>query len=110
MQRRVDLMVSEGIEFQTGVTIGKDISASQLLDDFDAVVLCLGSTWPRDLTIPGTVVSCHDVDCDIDELSPVHITHVSGLGSRCEYAMSCVDGRTCSQPVFTRSTNVNHQP
>jgi len=49
----VDLMVSEGIEFQTGVTIGKDISATQLMDDFDAVVLCLGSTWPRDLTIPG---------------------------------------------------------
>jgi len=49
----VDLMVSEGIEFQTGVTIGKDILAGQLLDDFDAVVLCLGSTWPRDLNIPG---------------------------------------------------------
>ena len=49
----MDLMVSEGIEFQTGVTIGKDISAGQLLDDFDAIVLCLGSTWPRDLTIPG---------------------------------------------------------
>jgi len=63
VQRRVDLMVSEGIEFQTGVTIGKDISATQLLDDFDAIVLCLGSTWPRDLTIPGT---CHD-DVDIVE-------------------------------------------
>jgi len=48
-------MVSEGIEFQTGVTIGKDISATQLMDDFDAVVLCLGSTWPRDLTIPGII-------------------------------------------------------
>ena len=54
VQRRVDLLVSEGIEFQTGVTVGKDISARQLLDDFDAVVLCLGSTWPRDLNIPGT--------------------------------------------------------
>ena len=54
VQRRVDLLVSEGIEFQTGVTIGKDITAKQLLDDFDAVVLCLGSTWPRDLSIPGT--------------------------------------------------------
>jgi len=53
VQRRVELLVSEGIEFQTGVTIGKDISARQLLDDFDAVVLCLGSTWPRDLNIPG---------------------------------------------------------
>jgi len=45
--------VSEGIEFQTGVVIGKDITTDQLLDDFDAIVLCLGSTWPRDLNIPG---------------------------------------------------------
>ena len=53
MKRRVDLMVAEGIEFVTGVTIGKDISARMLIDDFDAVVLCLGSTWPRDINIPG---------------------------------------------------------
>lgn len=46
-------MVAEGIEFVTGVTIGKDITARQLLDDYDAVALCLGSTWPRDLSIPG---------------------------------------------------------
>jgi len=56
VQRRVDLLVSEGIEFQTGVTVGKDISARQLLDDFDAVVLCMGSTWPRDLNIPGMIL------------------------------------------------------
>ena len=62
VQRRVDLLVSEGIEFQTGVTIGKDISAVQLLDDFDAVALCLGSTWPRDLRIPGTPL-CTMVIC-----------------------------------------------
>jgi glutamate synthase (NADPH/NADH) len=53
VKRRVDLMVAEGIEFQTGVTIGKDITARQLLDDYDAIVLCMGSTWPRDLNIPG---------------------------------------------------------
>lgn len=53
VKRRIDLMVAEGIEFVTGVTIGKDITARQLLDDYDAVALCLGSTWPRDLSIPG---------------------------------------------------------
>ena len=57
MKRRVDLMVAEGIEFQTGVTIGKDITARQLLDDYDAIVLCMGSTWPRDLNIPGRLTS-----------------------------------------------------
>ena len=46
-------MVAEGIEFQTGVQVGKDIAMQQLLDFNDAVLLCLGSTWPRDLNIPG---------------------------------------------------------
>lgn len=53
VQRRIDLMVAEGIEFQTGVHVGKDKSVKELVDFNDAVVLCLGSTWPRDLTIPG---------------------------------------------------------
>lgn len=55
VQRRIDLMVAEGIEFQTGVHIGRDVSAKQLLEYNDAVVLCLGSTWPRDLNIPGLI-------------------------------------------------------
>lgn len=46
-------MVAEGIEFHTGAHIGRDISAKELLEDNDALVLCLGATWPRDLTIPG---------------------------------------------------------
>jgi len=49
-------MVSEGIEFVTGVTIGKEITARQLLDDYDAIVLCMGAQWPRDITIPGLYV------------------------------------------------------
>ncbi|MFP6762961.1 MAG: glutamate synthase subunit beta, partial [Planctomycetaceae bacterium] len=48
VQRRVDLMTSEGVNFRTGVEIGKDLSAQQLVDDFDAVVLCVGATHPND--------------------------------------------------------------
>merc|ERR1712012_1267160 len=33
--------------------IGKDISAQQLKDDNDALLLCMGATWPRDLPIEG---------------------------------------------------------
>ncbi len=51
--RRVKLMEDEGVILKTGVSIGKDISAEKLLADFDRVVLCTGSTKPRDLTIPG---------------------------------------------------------
>jgi glutamate synthase (NADPH/NADH) small chain len=53
VQRRIHLMADEGVVFKTGVEIGKDIPAKQLVADFDAVVLCTGATKPRDLTIPG---------------------------------------------------------
>lgn len=53
VQRRVDLMAEEGVIFQTNTEIGKDIPGEQLMSDFDAVVICTGSTTPRDLNIPG---------------------------------------------------------
>lgn len=53
VQRRVKLLIEEGIVFKTNVNVGKDISAKDLLEEFDAVLLCMGATWPRDLPIPG---------------------------------------------------------
>lgn len=49
VERRVKLMTDEGIEFKTGVDVGKDISADGLLKTYDAVVLCCGAGKPRDL-------------------------------------------------------------
>ena len=48
VQRRVDLMEAEGVTFKTGVEIGKDITAKELTDGFDSVVLCVGATKPND--------------------------------------------------------------
>lgn len=48
IQRRADLLEAEGVTFVTGKEIGKDISAAQLQQDFDAVVLCTGATKPND--------------------------------------------------------------
>ena len=53
VQRRVDLMAAEGVNFVTGVDVGKDKPAKELLRDFDAVVLCCGAGNPRDLSVPG---------------------------------------------------------
>ncbi len=53
VQRRVDLLTEEGIEFVVSTEIGKDLPAKQLMDDFDSVVLCCGATKPRDLPIEG---------------------------------------------------------
>lgn len=53
VERRVELLRQEGIVFVTGTEIGKDIPASWLLEQFDAVVLCGGATKGRDLPIEG---------------------------------------------------------
>jgi glutamate synthase (NADPH/NADH) small chain len=56
LDRRLDLMAAEGIEFRTGVHVGVDYPAAQLAARFDAIVLAGGSTTPRDLPIPGREV------------------------------------------------------
>ena len=53
VQRRVDILAAEGIEFETGVEAGRDISAEELRERFDAIVIATGSTVPRDLPVPG---------------------------------------------------------
>jgi glutamate synthase (NADPH/NADH) small chain len=51
--RRLNVLEAEGIKFICNTEIGKDISAAELLQEFDAVILCIGATRPRDLTIEG---------------------------------------------------------
>ena len=43
----------EGITFQTNTDVGSNVDPNDLLNQFDAVLLAIGSTWPRDLPIPG---------------------------------------------------------
>lgn len=53
VRRRVELMEAEGIEFRTGVNVGVNYPAEQLLEEYDAVCLTGGSTHARDLDVPG---------------------------------------------------------
>ena len=53
VERRVKLMADEGVHFVTGVEVGKDLPASQLLKEFEAVVLCGGATLSRELPVEG---------------------------------------------------------
>ena len=53
VMRRLHLMEREGVKFVCNTEVGKDITAKQLMDDFDAIVLCTGATKPRDLPIEG---------------------------------------------------------
>ena len=53
IDRRLQVMEAEGVVFKTNADVGKNIPASELMDDYDAVILCGGATVPRDLPIPG---------------------------------------------------------
>ena len=53
VDRRMEQMREEGVQFQTGVHVGVDLSAAELRQSFDAVLLCTGSEQPRDLPVEG---------------------------------------------------------
>ena len=53
IDRRIEQMEQEGTEFRTGINVGVDISAGELREQFDAVVLAGGATQWRDLPIEG---------------------------------------------------------
>ena len=53
IDRRIHLMEKEGVRFKTKSHIGRDMKAKELLKDFDAVCLAIGSEVPRDLPVAG---------------------------------------------------------
>jgi len=60
VERRVDLLRQAGVNFITGTSVGESVAlagghvpARELLEHYDAVVLAVGATVPRDLPIPG---------------------------------------------------------
>lgn len=53
IDRRLEVMEKEGIQFKTGVHIGVDVNAKDLEKEYDALVLCGGATVRRNLPIPG---------------------------------------------------------
>ncbi|MCX7017629.1 MAG: glutamate synthase subunit beta [Candidatus Sumerlaeota bacterium] len=53
VERRVNLMMEEGVIFRTNANAGVNVSLTELRREFDAIVLCCGATRPRDLAVPG---------------------------------------------------------
>lgn len=53
VERRVDLMVESGINFVTNAEVGRDITAEELQELYDACVICTGASKPRNLPVPG---------------------------------------------------------
>ncbi len=53
IDRRVEQMQAEGVEFLVNQNVGVSVPAQQLVDEFDAVVMSGGAEQPRDLPVPG---------------------------------------------------------
>lgn len=53
IDRKIEIMKEEGVEFVTGVNVGKDVKASKLLKEYDRIILACGAKNPRDLNAPG---------------------------------------------------------
>jgi NADPH-dependent glutamate synthase beta subunit-like oxidoreductase len=78
VDRRVNLLREEGIEFITNADIGKNVDVNELRANFDALSLCLGATKPRDLDVPGR------------DLKGVHFAMVSGSISQYDSHCYCM--------------------
>jgi glutamate synthase (NADPH/NADH) small chain len=74
LERRLQQMVQEGVEFETNITVGQDISVEELREKYSALLLAGGSEQPRDLPVPGR------------ELKGIHfaVTYLSQQNRRCE--------------------------
>src|SRR5271169_6670854 len=52
LDRRLEQMIAEGVQFQANVEIGRDLTGDQLRKTFDAILLAGGAEQPRDLPVP----------------------------------------------------------
>jgi glutamate synthase (NADPH/NADH) small chain len=53
IDRRLEQMSAEGVQFVTGAEVGKNVAVENLRNEFDAIVLAGGAEHPRDLNVPG---------------------------------------------------------
>ena len=53
IDRKIDIMKEEGIEFKTGADVGKNIKAAELLKEYDRIILACGASNPRDIKVKG---------------------------------------------------------
>ena len=52
IERRIKIMQAEGVEFRTNMDVGGAVDAAEILNSYDAIVLCCGAKKARDLNVP----------------------------------------------------------
>ena len=53
IERKVNIMKAEGITFVTNTNVGADITADDIMKQYDKVILACGASHPRDINVPG---------------------------------------------------------
>ena len=105
IDRRINLMIKEGINFITSTEIGKDISINKLYDENDAVLLCGGATIKRGLPIPGSdatgIVQAMDFLKNQNEIIDEKIKMQSSLNAKNKNVIVIGGGDTGSDCIGT---------
>jgi glutamate synthase (NADPH/NADH) small chain len=57
VERRIQILEQEGIEFKCSANVGVNLRVNDILREYDAIVLAGGSTIPRDLPVPGRALN-----------------------------------------------------
>ena len=82
VQRRLDVMAAEGVEFVTNANIGKEIDPDELRRNHDAMLLACGATKPRDLPIPGREARGVHYAMDFLTANTMHTVHGDDVDGR----------------------------
>ena len=53
VERNMELMKEEGVDFLTGANVGKDVKQQKILKEYDSVILACGASNPRDIKAEG---------------------------------------------------------
>lgn len=53
VERKINIMKAEGVNFVTNVNVGTDVLPRDLMDNFDCVILACGASKPRDINVKG---------------------------------------------------------
>ena len=78
IDRRLKILVAEGLEIKTGVEVGKNLPVKDLMDNFDAVCITIGSSHPRDIKIEGRELNCIHFAMDfLSQQNRVNSGHLS---------------------------------
>ena len=86
IDRRLEQLRAEGVQFQTGVNAGEDLSAHYLKKMFDSICLTMGAGQPRDLNVPGR--NCENILFAMDYLTAQNRVNASEPIDENKYAMA----------------------